>query len=99
MLFGLFLFVLTIGKALTGTNGRVDVGQLGVGRGRGVVHLLCIQGVRQVQAVRTSLLGIVGFVELQFDLCTGAPSARGAAQPVGDQLFMRGRVRGQTLVQ
>lgn len=99
VLFGLLLFVLAIGKVLACTNGRVDVGQLGVGRGGGLVHPLCVQVVWQVQAVWTRLLGIVGFVELQLDLCTGAPFAGGAAEPVGDKLSMRGRVRGQTVVQ
>lgn len=100
MLFGLLLFVLAVGKVLASANGRVGVGQLGVGRGGGLVRPLRLgKVVRQVQAVRTRLLVIVGFVELQFDLSTGARVAGGAAEPVGAKLSVRGRVRGQTLVQ
>lgn len=99
MLFGLLLFVLTVGRELTGTNGRVDVGQLGVGRDGGLVRPLHVGVVWRVQAVGTRLRGIVGLVKLQLDLCAGAAFTGGAAEPVGAKLSLRGRVRGQTLVQ
>lgn len=99
MLFGLLLFVLAVGGVLTGANGLVDVGRLGGGRGGGRVCPLRAGVLRRVQAAGTRLLGIVGFVELQLDLCTGAAFAGGAAQPVGAKLSAGGRVRGQTLVQ
>lgn len=90
MLFGLLLFVLAIGKVLTSANGRVDVGQLGVGRGGSLVRPLRARVVWHVQAVGTRLLGIAGFVKLQFDLRTRASFARGAAEPVGAKLSVRG---------